>query len=74
MEGMNLVLVCHKEDVVDVQDESLKLFVVLLVQGPVFGVVRGVLIPEFVVSLCCKVRFLIEVTHFRFALVLLFYF
>jgi hypothetical protein len=51
------------EDVVGIQDESLKLFVVVSVQEPGFGVDHGVLVTEFVVSLCCKVRFPIEVKH-----------
>ncbi len=65
MEGVNLlVLVCCKEDVVDIQDESLKSFIVVFVLGPGFGVDRGVLVDKFVVSLCCKVRIPIEVKHF----------
>ncbi len=59
-----LVLVCHEEDVVDIRDESLKSFVVVFVWGPGFGVDRGVLVAEFVVSSCCEVRFPIEVKHF----------
>ncbi len=43
---------------------SLKLFVVVFVRGPGFGVDSGDLVDKFVVSLCCKVRFSIEVMHF----------
>jgi hypothetical protein len=64
VEGVNLlVLVCRKEDVVDIQDESLKSFVVVFFWGPGFGVDPGVLVAKFVVSLCCKVRIPIEVKH-----------
>ncbi len=59
-----LVLVCRKEDVADIRDESLQSFVVILVQGPGFGVDRGVPVAEFIVSSCCEVRFPIEVKHF----------
>ncbi len=53
MEGMNLlVFVCCNEEDVDILDESLKLFVVIFVRGPGFSVDRGVLVAEFVVSLC----------------------
>ncbi len=65
MEGVNLlVFVCCKDNVVDIQDESLKYFVVVFVRGPGFGVDRGVLVAEFIVSSCCKVRIPIGVKHF----------
>ncbi len=55
VEGVDLhVLVCRKEDVVDVRDESLKLFVIVFVQGPGFGADQGVLVAKVVVNLSCE--------------------
>jgi hypothetical protein len=42
----------------------LKLFGVILVWRPGFGVNCGVLVAKFIVSPCCKVRFPIELKHF----------
>ncbi len=49
----------------------MKWFVVLLVRGAGFGVDRGVFVAKSVVSLCCEVRFPIEVKHFCFGVVIL---
>ncbi len=58
VEGVDIcVLVCRKEDVVDVQDESLKSFVAVFVRKPGFGVDQGVLVAKIVVNSSCKMRF-----------------
>ncbi len=49
-----LVLVCCKDDAVDVQDESLKSHAVAFVEQPGFGVDQSVLVAKVVVSSCCE--------------------
>ncbi len=64
VEGMDVVvLVCCKDDAVDVQDESLKSHVVAFAGPPGFSVDQSVLIAKVVVSLCCEKGLPISVKH-----------